>query len=48
MSEMGDFSIWNPAPGDNLKKYKIKQTPNIKVILKTEDLSKIKTIMVFA
>ena len=28
--------------------YKIKQTPNIKVILKTQDLGKIKTIMVFA
>ena len=37
-----------PVPADNLKKYKIKQTPNIKVILKTQDLSKIKTIMVFA
>ena len=38
----------HPAPADNLKKYKIKQTPNIKVILKTQDLSEIKTIMVFA
>ena len=38
--------ISHTGPANNLKKYKIKQTPNIKVILKTQDLSKIKTIMV--